>query len=739
MAIIPGNIVNESRDRYLTYALSVVSGRALPDVRDGLKPVQRRILYAMFQNLRLLPDGPHKKCAAVVGEVLARFHPHGDIACYDALVRMAQSFSMRYPLIDGQGNFGSLDGDSAAAYRYTEAKLKAIAIELIGEINEETVEFVPNFDSSTEEPVVFPSRLPQLLLNGVTGIAVGMATNIPPHNLRDTVKATIQLLENPEASAKELAATLKGPDFPTGCIIVNTKTELENIYTTGKGNVVMRGEWELEEQSKGRNLIIIKSIPYAINKSDLVEKIASLIIDKKVPQLNDIRDESTDVVRVVMELNQDADADTVMNYLFKNTTLESNFSVSLTALLPIGKTQRFPKLLNLKEILQNFVSFRFDIVKKRLAFEKKNLLARIHILEGFVIIFDDLDTAIKIVRQSSGRSDAAEKLAKRFKLTEIQSFAIVDLRIYQLSKTNIDEIILELRQKQKRVQEIDAILGSEKKQTALIKGELEGLAEKYGDKRLSKIVKESSEIIINEADFFVKEDVHAIITKDGWVKRIRQNNELSGTRLRDGDEILAALPLTTLDKVLFITSFGNMYGLSVNDFPSSSGYGSPVQKLLKFKDGEQIIGSFAVNAEGGIKDGDNLILISKEGQGLTVTINGIDDLRKAGKRLAKIKGEDFIVSVCRITTQVVIFTKNFYTLKIEAKNIPSYDNPAQGVCLIDIKDGDSVVAIRGLKKEFSVKTSDNKLVVISSSEIESGKRAQRGVRLKKNTEINSVE
>ena len=592
------SLQQESRDRYLTYALSVVSGRALPDVRDGLKPVQRRILYAMLQNLNLKPSSSHRKSAAVVGEVLARFHPHGDVACYEAMVRMAQDFSLRYPLVDGQGNFGSLDGDNAAAYRYTEAKLRELALEVIGEINEETVPFRDNFDATVVEPVVLPSRIPNLLINGATGIAVGMATSIPPHNLKDTIRAIIELAKDPELSTSKLTSLIKGPDFPTGCNILNSQKELVEMYETGRGSVRMRGDWSVEEQARGKQVIVVTTIPYAINKATLVERIAGLIIDRKVPQLVDVRDESTSEIRLVLELSAGADADVAMAYLFKNTPLESNFAVNLTALVPAEGASTRPELLSLRSCLKHFFDFRVDVTEKKLIFEKKQLLERMHILEGLVIIYDALDEALKIVRKSDGRSDAADKLRARFKLSEIQAFAVVDMRIYQLSKTNIEEITKEFADKEKRVKEIEKLLKSKTALQEMVCVDLEKIAEKYGDRRKSKLIKDNVDIEFDETQYVVQEDVHAIITADGWIKRIRRTNDLTSTRLREGDALLSAHALTTLDSVALLTSFGSLFVLKVSDFPASSGYGTPIQKLLKFKDGERIVRSFGISVSG---------------------------------------------------------------------------------------------------------------------------------------------
>ena len=465
MPIIDVGLAEESQTRYLTYALSVVSSRALPDVRDGLKPVQRRILYAMMHNLRLSPDRHYRKSAAVVGEVLARYHPHGDTACYDAMVRMAQSFSLRYPLVEGQGNFGSLDGDPAAAYRYTEAKLTPIAIEVLGDIGQETVSERDNFDQTVKEPVVLPSRVPNLLMNGASGIAVGMATAIPPHNLQEIIKALLALIDDEQLSDQKLFTAIKGPDFPTGCLILNTRAEMREIYRSGRGAVRMRGNYKLE-QAKGRSSkrsIVVNSIPQGVDKSVLVEKIADLIIARKVPQLVDIRDESTDEVRIVIELASGADHEQALAYLYKNTPLQQNFNVNLTALVPtpnpfVGR----PRLLSLREMLEQFLDFRIEVVRCKLEFERGKLEERIHLLEGLEIIIDVLDEVIKIVRKSDGRADSAAKLIKRFKLSEKQAYFIVDLRIYQLSRTSVLEVTTELKEKRKRVAEIKKILKSKK-------------------------------------------------------------------------------------------------------------------------------------------------------------------------------------------------------------------------------------------------------------------------------------
>ena len=413
MAVLDVELIEESRTRYLTYALSVVNSRALPDVRDGLKPVQRRILFAMQNNLHLLPEKSHRKSAAVVGEVLARYHPHGDAACYEALVRMAQDFNFRYPLVDGQGNFGSLDGDSAAAYRYTEAKLTPLALEVIGDIGQETVAERDNFDQTQVEPVVLPSRVPQLLINGTTGIAVGMATTIPPHNLVEVIKALQLLIKEPKATTKKILKIIKGPDFPTGCSIIASKEELQEVYENGRGAIKTRGDYKVESASRGKKLIIITSIPYALDKSSLVEKIADLIVTRKIPQLNDVRDESTDEIRIVLEPISGASPEKIMAYLYKHTPLQQNFNVNLTALAPTDNAYSGrPERMSLKAMLSYFIDFREEVTISKLKYELTKLEERAHLLDGLISIFDIIDKVIKVVRASDGRADAASKLQR---------------------------------------------------------------------------------------------------------------------------------------------------------------------------------------------------------------------------------------------------------------------------------------------------------------------------------------
>jgi DNA gyrase subunit A len=678
---------------------------------------------------------------------------------------MAQDFSLRYPLVDGQGNFGSLDGDNAAAYRYTEAKLRELALEVIGEINEETVSFRDNFDATVVEPVVLPSRIPNLLINGATGIAVGMATSIPPHNLKDTIKAIIELAKDPELSTSKLTSLIKGPDFPTGCNILNSQKELVEMYETGRGSVRMRGEWSVEEQARGKQVIVVTTIPYAVNKATLVERIAGLIIDRKVPQLVDVRDESTNEIRVVLELAAGADADVAMAYLFKNTPLESNFAVNLTALVPAEGASTRPELLSLRSCLKHFFDFRVDVTEKKLIFEKKQLLERMHILEGLVIIYDALDEALKIVRKSEGRSDAADKLRARFKLSEIQAFAVVDMRIYQLSKTNIEEITKELAEKEKRVKEIEKLLKSKTALQDVVCADLEKIAEKYGDRRKSKLIKDNVDIEFDETQYVVQEDVHAVITADGWIKRIRRTNDLTSTRLREGDALLSAHALTTLDSVALLTSFGSLFVLKVSDFPASSGYGTPIQKLLKFKDGERIVRSFGISASGQpapvmggqvqlplgnatvsgvrdqrLKDGDTLVLVGQQGTGYGLTLNELSATKRTGRRVMKLRDGEFLAAVAPIAPLMVFITQDGSGLAIPQGEIPVRDSAAVGVCLMGVREDDALVACCGvasgkMKGTLMLELKSGKTKDVPLSEVTKGHRALKGTKVYSRDEI----
>ena len=473
--------------RYLNYALSVITSRALPDVRDGLKPVQRRILYTMWQQ-NLTADVKHRKCAKVVGDVMGNYHPHGDAAIYETLVRMAQSFSLRVPLVDGSGNFGSLDGDSAAAMRYTECRLARVADELLQEIEQQTVPFRPNYDGTRTEPVVLPARFPNLLVNGATGIAVGMATNIPPHNLGEVCTALIKLLDNQELTSAQLARYIKGPDFPTGGHILNSPAELRDIYKIGHGSIRLRATWEKGPASRGAKTIYVTSIPYGLDKGPLVLQIGDIILGRKMPHLVDVRDLSTDDVRIELELKAGADENLVMAYLFKHTQLQTTFAVNMTCLVPTENEQvGRPERLELHQMLWWFLKFRLDVVTARLEHELEQLQRRIHILEGFEKVFDALDEIIRIIRKSDGKADAAEKVMKRFALDADQTDAILELKLYRLARLEIQVIQQELADKRKRARQIATLLKDEGARWRLVREELEAIQKKYGEPRRTRI------------------------------------------------------------------------------------------------------------------------------------------------------------------------------------------------------------------------------------------------------------
>ena len=489
----------------------------------------------------LTADVKHRKCAKVVGDVMGSYHPHGDSALYETLVRMAQSFSLRYPLVDGSGNFGSLDGDSAAAMRYTECRLARISDEMLTEIEQATVPFRPNYDGTKTEPVVLPARLPNLLVNGTTGIAVGMATNIPPHNLGEVCTALIKLLDNEDIGIAQLCRYIKGPDFPTGGQILNSAEELRQVYKTGSGSIRLRGTWDIGPDTRSTKTIFIDSVPYMVNKSQLVERIAEVVLSRKLPQLLDVRDLSTEDVRIALELKKDADEKMIMAYLFKHTPLQINFAVNLTCLIPTENVEvGRPERLDLKQILWHFLHFRLEVVTKRLEHELGALKKRIHILEGFETVFDALDEIIRIIRKSDGKADSAEKIMKRFGLDAEQTDAILELKIYRLARLEILVIRQELEDKRKRARQIGVLLKDEASRWKMVRSELEEISTKYGDKRRTSIVSDSGEPEYSADDFIVEEDNVVIVSRDGWVKRQKDVKDLSTTRLREGDAVLAA-------------------------------------------------------------------------------------------------------------------------------------------------------------------------------------------------------
>ena len=594
----PRNVVEDvslaeaTRSRYLNYALSVITSRALPDVRDGLKPVQRRILYAMWSDLHITADGRYMKSAAVVGEVMKSYHPHGDQSIYDALVRMAQPFSLRQPLIEGYGNFGSIDGDPPAAMRYTECRLTPIAQELLSELRDQTVDFRPNYASTTEEPIVLPAQFPNLLVNGASGIAVGMATNIPPHNLREVCKALDLLLnsrlDGVEVPLEKLCKLVVGPDFPTGGVILNTPEEIQQVYATGQGSIKLRGTYEADPEKP--NTVLITSIPYGIEKDALVLRIGELIGKGQVPQLTNVKDLSTDDVRISLELRPGALADAALAYLFKNTPLQTNFNANLTCLLPsAGAEVAVPARLDLKSILQHFLDFRLDVVTRRLRHELNNLLNRIHILEGFAIVFDNLDEAISIIRDSDGKPDASPKLMDRFALTEIQADAVLETKLYRLGKLEIHDILAELAKKRERASQIEKLLADEPARWQMIRVELKAISSAYGEARRTRIEGPSAPVEYRQEDYIIDEDAWVIVTRDGWTKRQKSFTDVASIRVRDDDRVHWIYRARARQTLTIFTDRGMAYTLRANDIPLTTGHGEPIQKLFAFEDREHIV------------------------------------------------------------------------------------------------------------------------------------------------------
>ncbi len=590
--IEPVKLHELTRQRYLNYALSVITSRALPDVRDGLKPVQRRILYAMYHDLKLRKDSRFLKSARVVGDVMGKYHPHGDQSIYEAMVRMSQSFSLRYPLVDGYGNFGSLDGDSAAAMRYTEARLNGLAEGLLKEIDKDTIQNRLNYDGQLEEPTILPAQFPNLLLNGVTGIAVGMATHIPPHQLNELIDALNILIKNPDASTKDLFTVFNGPDFPTGGEILNDQDELISIYEKGTGTIKLRGTYHLEDDGKNQ-FVIIDSIPFEVQKSALVEKIAQCIIEKKLPQLLDIRDESTDIVRIVLEVKKGESCNAVMAYLYKHTPLQQNFSLNMTCLIPSDpkdESKALPQRVGLKECLQHFLDFRFSVVVKRLQFDLSELERAIHRLEALEKIYGNLDEAIELIRKAKNKHEAELALMNRFILDEEQANVVLDIKLYRLAQLEIEEVKKELADKRKKANEIKAILNDKNACWKVIKDEFKTLLKDFGDQRKSKLVGPQVDEDFSPEAYVIKEDCWVIVTRQGRIKRQKGLSELSALRIQDGDELGWSIFSNTQKTVTIFTQLGKAYSILIADLNATSGYGDPLQAIFKFDDGERVVG-----------------------------------------------------------------------------------------------------------------------------------------------------
>lgn len=773
-----------AQDRYLNYSLSVITSRALPDVRDGLKPVQRRVLYTMSL-LRLDSSAKHSKCAKVVGDVMGKYHPHGDSSIYEALVRMSQAFSLRMPMIDGSGNFGSIDGDNAAAMRYTECRMTPIASEVLADLSSRTVAFKPNYDGTREEPVVLPSRVPSLLVNGATGIAVGMATNIPPHNLKEVCNALLKLLANPEIKDYQLVAgdAIQGPDFPTGGHITNTKEELREIYATGTGTIKLRGVAEVAEKSRTGDTLRITEIPFGVNKAAMVERIAELVYSSKLPLVQEVRDLSTEDIRVDLLLKKNADADKVLAYLYKHTPLQTNFNVNLTCLTPTENPEvGAPKRLGLKEILWYFLHFRLDVLTARLTNELRALEKRIHILEGLALIFDALDEIIKIIRSSEGKADAAEKIMKRFPVKELtpaqarrkrqasngldaeQTDAILELKLYRLARLEINVVLDELKKKRKRVDEINKLLADDRDdytssgRWAIIKEELQSLISDYGNtpagRRRSTIVVPTEEVEYTEEDFIVAEDCHVMVTVDGWVKRQKQIADPSKSRLRQGDAVLACVAGNTRSTLAFFSSLGVCYTARMIDIPASTGFGEPIQKLFKFKDGERIIaalsmdprilGDISEDPKGQYYPATHALAASTDGYALRFGLQPFaEPSTRAGRKFARVKPGASIVDVVPIvgTETVLAVSADARAMVCPADEINYLSGAGKGVLLLKLAASDKLLGFKpstGDRDLLNVVTNRGAKKTVSTAKYRTTSRGGRGIELQKNGKIAEI-
>ena len=627
--VIPVDINKEMKRCYIDYAMSVIVGRALPDVRDGLKPVHRRILYSL-QELGLYPDKGYRKCARIVGDVLGKYHPHGDSSVYDALVRMAQDFSMRYMLVDGHGNFGSVDGDSPAAMRYTEAKMNKISVEMLRDINKNTVDFVPNFDGEEKEPAVLPSRFPNLLVNGSSGIAVGMATNIPPHNLGEVIDGTVMLIDNPETTVLELMSVIKGPDFPTGATIMG-KAGIRAAYETGKGKVIVRANAEIEEENS-RHRIVVTELPYQVNKAKLIESIADLVKDKRIVGISDLRDESDrDGMRIVIELKRDANPNVILNLLYKHTKMQDTFGVIMLALV-----DNAPRILNLKEVLNNYIDFQKKVIIRRTNFELDKARARAHILEGLRIALDNIDEVISIIRHSVTSELAKNTLMDRFQLTEKQAVAILEMRLRRLTGLERDKIEAEYTELMKQIEYLESILASEEKLLSVIKEELIEIKNKYGDERRTQIEKVVNEIDIE--DLIQEEDVVITLTNNGYIKRIvadtysaqrRGGKGIQAMTTKEDDFVEQVMVTSTHSDVLFFTNRGRVYKLRAYEIPEAgrTAKGTNIINLIPIEPNERIETTLTVkdnNREG------FLFMGTKQGIVKKTPLEEFKNLRKSG-------------------------------------------------------------------------------------------------------------
>jgi DNA gyrase subunit A len=694
----PVNIEDEMRGSYLDYAMSVIVSRALPDVRDGLKPVHRRILYAM-NDMGLRPSGPHRKSALIVGEVLGKYHPHGDTAVYDAMVRMAQDFSLRYPLIDGQGNFGSVDNDPPAAMRYTEARLAKIAEEMLVDIEKETVDFIPNYDDHLQEPTVLPARLPNLLVNGSSGIAVGMATNIPPHNLSEVCDGITYLVDNPQASIEDLGNYIKGPDFPTAGIIMGMEG-IRNAYATGHGKVVVRAKAHITSVSAGgRRQILVSELPYQTNKAALIETMADLVRDKKIEGISDLRDESDrQGMRIVIDLKREAQPEKVLNNLYKHTAMQSSFFVNMLALVD-GQ----PRVISLREALQYYIDFRRDVITRRSKYELKQAKARAHILEGLRIAIDHIDAIIKTIRESETAEAARKNLMSNFGLSQLQAQAILDMQLRRLAGLERQKIQEEYAEVIKTISYLEDLLANPKRILALIKEETTGLKSKYGDKRRTAI-QEQGKLDFSEEDLIPHERVVVTLSSRGFIKRISSRNYvvqhrggkgIIGQITREEDAVMILTVADTHDDLFFFTDKGKVYYLKCHEIPSGStrtSKGLAIINLLSIAEGERVT---AMVATTGLMPGTYMVMATRLGEVKKTAVNNFAVVRSSGLIAMDLAGDDELVSVCLATDKdnVIMVTRKGQSICFDVKSLRAASRTSGGVRGMKLAKGDNVITM----------------------------------------------
>jgi DNA gyrase subunit A len=714
--VIARSITTEMRESYLDYAMTVITGRALPDVRDGFKPVHRRIMYAM-QESGLTASAKTRKSATVVGDVLGKYHPHGDASVYDAMVKMAQDFSMRYPLVIGQGNFGSIDGDGAAAYRYTEAKMSRIGGEMLRDIDKDTVDFRPNYDNTKTEPTVLPTTIPNLLLNGTLGIAVGMASNIAPHNLREVGDAAVHLIENPEATTEDLLQFVQGPDFPTGCIAFNKK-DIAAAYTTGRGPVVVRGNAEIVEGKKGDYQIVVTSIPYRVVKSDLIIKIADLVQEKKLEGIRDIRDESTKDIRIVIELKNNANAQTVLNYLYKHTQLEDTFHYNMVALV-----DGVPQTLSLKAMLEYYIAHRKEVVTRRTKYDLRIAEAREHILIGLKKALDHLDEIIALIRKSKTVEDAKNGLMTKFKFSDLQAQAILDLRLQRLAALERQKIEDELKEVQALIEYLRALLKSEKKLMDLIKTEIKEVVEKYGDDRRTKIVKGGATILSAE-DLVADDDSVLVLTSGGYIKRTNPSEYRRQKRggvgvvdldTKEEDFVTQFLTASAHSDLLFFSDRGKAYQLKMYELPEGkrATKGKSIMNFLSLEQGEAITSILAMPKEKKAADDLSLLMATRNGTVKRVAASNFKEVRRSGLiAIGLDKGDSLITAeFVRKGDDALLVTAKGQSIRFAADDVREMGRQAAGVRGMKLGSGDTIVGAGVIPKGAK----DAELLVISST------------------------